>query len=387
MLLDEARALQEELTAIRRDLHRHPELAFKEYRTTEVIAHHLRAHGVEAVPWGGETGLVGILRGDVEGPTIALRADIDGLPIEEANDVDYRSETPGVMHACGHDAHTACLLGAAILLARHRAELPVTVRFIFQAAEETVSGAQPMIAAGVLENPPVAAIFGLHVQTRLRAGTVGVTEGPAMAACDFFTLTLRGKGGHGAFPHLTHDPITAAGAVIQGVQTIVSRQINPVEPAVVSFGSIHGGAACNIIPETVVLQGTVRTTNAETRAAMPERLRAIAAHLAASQGVEVELDYRHCTPMVYNAPDLTAQCRTLFGQLLGPENLLPEPLVMGGEDFACYQEKVPGVFFWLGAGSPDRAPSWHNPNFDIDESCLPVGAACLAQLALEGVGS
>lgn len=197
MLLDEARGLREELVAIRRDLHRHPELGLQEFRTTQVIAHHLRAHGVEAVPWGGDTGIVGILRGAVGGPTIALRADIDALPLVEVNDVPYRSEQPGVMHACGHDAHAACLLGAAMLLARHREEMPVTVRFLFQPAEESLGGAAPMVAAGVLDNPPVSAIFALHVHSRLPVGTAAVVDGPAMAACDAFTITLRGRGGHG----------------------------------------------------------------------------------------------------------------------------------------------------------------------------------------------
>ncbi|HWR08032.1 M20 family metallopeptidase [Sporomusa sp.] len=387
-ILEQATELSEQLIDIRRDLHRNPELSFKEYRTTEYITQILLLAGIEVVPWGGETGVVGLLKGDQPGPVVALRADIDGLPVTEENNCLYQSLQPGVMHACGHDAHTACLLGAALILAGRRASLAGTVKFIFQPAEEINAGAKLMLEQGVLTNPAVDVIFGLHNTPTLPVGQIGCKEGPLMAAVDTTFLTIKGTGGHGAIPHSTRDPITAVAAVIQGLQTIVSRQVDPLAAAVISFGTINGGHAHNVIPDKVELTGTVRTFDAVLRREMPGRMQGLISGIAQAMGTQAEFVYRQDLPAVFNPPGLAAWCRQRLEQVVGTTGVVTPVPSMGGEDFALFQEQIPGVFLWLGVGNPAKGivHQWHNPCFDIDEDALKFGAAALAQLAYDYLG-
>ncbi len=381
--IERATEIQQDIIGFRRKLHKDPELSFKEYRTTEMIRQILVQCGVEVVEWGGETGVVGLLKGALPGPVIALRADIDALPVQEENDCVYRSQNSGVMHACGHDIHTAGLLGAAILLAERRDSLSGTVKFIFQPAEEINAGAKLMLEKGVLDNPAVSVIFGLHNMPGIPCGQVCLKAGGLMAAVDTTFLTINGVGGHGAIPHRTHDPITATAAIIQGLQTVVSRQVDPLDSVVISFGTIHGGDANNVIPEKVELTGTVRTFNPLLQAQMPERMRSVIDGIAAAMQTEAKFIYRKDLPVVFNPPELTEWCRGPLEKVFGPEGVINFPPCMGGEDFACFQEKVPGVFLFLGVGNEAKGivNQWHNPHFDADENSLKYGAAALAQLA------
>ncbi len=384
-MIERATELQQDIIDIRHKLHKDPELSFKEFRTTELIKQTLSSLGIEIVDWGGETGVVGLLKGAIPGPVVALRSDIDALPVQEENDCNYRSQNQGIMHACGHDIHTAGLLGAAMLLAERRDSLAGTVKFIFQPAEEINAGAKFMIEKGVLENPKVSMIFGLHNSPNISSGQVFLKAGGLMAAVDTTFLTVKGVGGHGGIPHLTCDPITATAAIIQGLQTIVSRQVNPLEPAVISFGTIHGGHANNVIPEIVELTGTVRTFNPDLQVQMPEKMRSVINNIATAMRTEAEFVYRKDLPAVVNPPELAEWCRIPLEKVFGPKGLVNTAPSMGGEDFACFQEKVPGVFLFLGVGNAERGivNQWHNPRFDADEDCLRYGAAALAQLAFD----
>lgn len=380
-----AKDLLPDIVQIRRKLHRHPELSFQEYETTRFIWEILTQAGIEVVEWGGETGVVGILRGTQPHPVVALRADIDALPIREENETEYSSQTPGVMHACGHDVHTACLLGAALILAEHRSNLAGTVKFIFQPAEEINAGAKSMVEKGVLSSPDVDVIFGLHNNPNLTVGQIGLKEGPLMAAVDTTFLTVKGEGGHGAIPHKTRDPILAAAAILQGLQSIISRQVDPLDSGVISFGTIHGGDAHNVIPMKVELTGTVRTFNPDLRHQMPEKMGSLIKNMAAAMNTEAEFTYRKELPAVINPAPLAAWCRTSLEQIVNLPDIVQAIPVMGGEDFAIYQEKIPGVFLWLGVGNPAQGivHQWHNPKFDADEEALQYGAGALAQLAYD----
>ncbi len=383
--IERATEIQLDIIGFRRKLHQDPEISFKEYRTTEMIRQILIQSGVEIVEWGGETGVVGLLKGALPGPVVALRADIDALPVQEENDCVYRSRNSGVMHACGHDIHTAGLLGAVILLAERRDRLAGAVKFIFQPAEEINAGAKLMLEKGVLDNPAVSVIFGLHNMPNIPCGQVCLKSGGLMAAVDTTFLTINGVGGHGAIPHRTHDPITGAAAIIQGLQTVVSRQVDPLDSAVISFGTIHGGDANNVIPEKVELTGTVRTFNPTLQAQMPGRMRSVIDGIAAAMQTEAKLVYRKDLPVVFNPPGLTEWCRGPLEKVFGPEGVIDFPPCMGGEDFACFQEQVPGVFLFLGVGNEAKGMvnQWHNPRFDADEDSLKYGAAALAQLAYD----
>ena len=384
-IAESAKEMLPQLIEIRRDLHRHPELSCKEYRTTRLISEHLQKLGIEVIPWGGETGVVGLLRGGEPGPVIGLRADIDALPIQEQNDCEYRSTVDGVMHACGHDAHTAWLLGAAELLAARRHELKGSVKFIFQPAEELAVGAKTMMSKKVLENPRVDVIFGVHNTPNLPAGQVGLKDGPLMANSINIAIAITGKGGHGSAPHKTHDPIMAAAAIIQGLQTIVSRRVDPLEPCVISFGSIHGGQANNVIPEVVELTGTVRTFQPALTDELAVMMRELIDHIAIAHGVETEFVFRQVIPAVINTPDLVAWVRAPLAEIFGEEGVVRPQPVMGAEDFAFFLESVPGAFLFLGVGNTEKGivNQWHNAKFDVDESSLALGAGGLAQIAFD----
>ncbi|HWR37894.1 MAG TPA: M20 family metallopeptidase [Patescibacteria group bacterium] len=384
-MIERAAELQQNIIDIRHTLHKDPEFSFKEYRTTAYIKEVLGNLGIEIIDWGGETGVVGLLKGAKSGAVVALRADIDALPIQEENDCAYRSQNQGIMHACGHDVHTASLLGAAMLLAEKREHLAGMVKFLFQPAEEINAGAKYMLEKNVLVAPTVSVIFGLHNSPNISSGQVCLKTGGLMAAVDTTFLTVKGVGGHGGIPHLTCDPITATAAIIQGLQTIVSRQVNPLEPAVISFGTICGGHANNVIPEKVELTGTVRTFNRELQVQMPEKMRSVINSIAAAMRTEAEFVYRKDLPAVVNPPELVEWCRMPLEKVFGPTGLVDTIPSMGGEDFACFQEKIPGVFLFLGAGNAERGivNQWHNPRFDADDDCLRYGAAALAQLAFD----
>jgi amidohydrolase len=387
-LRDDIEEILPGVVADRRDFHEHPELANQEVRTAGIVAERLRALGVEDVRTGiASTGVTGLIRGTKpgEGRTVLLRADMDALPILEENDVPYRSQTPGVMHACGHDAHTAMLLGVARLLSERRDEFPGTVKLLFQPAEESPpGGAKPMIEAGVLENPKVDAAFGIHVAQELPVGEIRLRPGPAMAAADRFHMVIHGKGGHGARPHDSIDPIVIGAQIVTALQTLVARAVDPTEEAVVTVGTFKAGEAFNVIPDTAELGGTVRTFNAKNRDMLEERIGSLARGIGAAMGGEVDFAYVRGYPATVNDPEMTALVREEAAKVVGEENVKDAPLLMGAEDFSYFLEAVPGAFWFVGSNNPERGLVWghHHPRFDIDEAVLPIGMESMVNVAL-----
>lgn len=375
----------DDLIALRRDFHAHPELAFQEQRTAGIIAQRLRDLGLEVRERVGRTGVVGRLRGRGGGKIVALRADIDGLPIQELNEVDYASRNAGVMHACAHDGHTAILLTVARALARLRAEFDGEVVFLFQPAEETAGGARQMLAEGALGDPKPQALYGLHLWNNLPAGVVGVREGPLFAHTDELRIAIRGSGGHGAMPHQTVDPIVVAAQVVTALQTIVSRETAPLESGVVTIGSIHGGTAFNIVPEVVELRGTVRTFTDELQALMEERIETLIAGLTGAMRASYSFDYQKHCPAVVNDPIATRFARRVAERTFGPGQVVVPQQTMGGDDMSLFLREVPGTYFFVGTARTDGAyvAPHHHARFDIDERALPVGARLLAETALE----
>jgi amidohydrolase len=380
---NESAVLSERLVEIRRDLHRHPELSYEEVRTAGTVASILRELGMEVRERVGGTGVTGLLRGG-EGPVVALRADMDALPVAEQTGLPFASERTGIMHACGHDIHVTCALGAAMLLAAEKDSLRGSVRFLFQPAEEINDGAKAMLADGAMDNPKPDMIFGLHNHPEIPAGKVGVKEGALMASVDTIRITVTGKGGHGALPHRDIDPITASAAVISALQTVVSRNVDPLQPAVVSLGTIHAGTANNVIPDVVEMTGTVRTFNEELRSSMESMIRRVVENTSAALGCKGELAYCYDLPPVMNDPDAAAIGRRAVESVAGAEAVVVPVPSMGGEDFALLRQKAPGCFFWLGVGNPEigAVHPWHSPYFTADESALPIGAGVLAQAAV-----
>jgi amidohydrolase len=369
-------------------LHRHPEPSFGERETAAFVARTLRSLGYEpsrsvGVGPAGDPlhGVVAVLGAGRSGPALAFRADLDALPLTEASGLSYSSERSGMMHACGHDAHAAMLLGAAAALKAQdeREPFPAPVVFIFQPAEEVPpGGALGMIEAGVLEQPPVGAIFGLHQGAR-DVGTFSVVAGPRNAASDTFRVTVTGKGGHAAFPHRTVDSILVACHVVVALQGIVSRQISPRQSAVVTIGVIEGGTKENVIPEVVTLRGTVRTLDVDVREQMPGRIQAVAGGVAAAYGASAEVEYRRGYDVLVNEPEMTALARAAAADVVGKERLLPAEPGMAGEDFGRYLQRVPGCFASIGGGWPSVPPAEragaHSPRFALDPACLPYGVA------------
>jgi amidohydrolase len=373
------------LSALRREFHMYPELSGKEFETTKKIASVLQSVGIEVVDYGLPTGVVGLLQTGRPGPTIALRGDIDALPIQEQNEVEYRSRNAGVMHACGHDVHAAVVLGAALALAGIRDRLTGNVKFLFQPAEEINAGARAMLEAGVMEHPRVDAIFGIHTQPDIPAGKVGVKAGPLMAAVDTVRVVVNGVGGHGALPHRTVDPIVAGAAIVLNLQTVVSRNTSPLESAVVSIGTFQAGTANNVIPDRAEMSGTVRTFNPQMRDTMPAVLGRVVESTAAALGATAKLTYRRELPAVINPKEFAEIAAGAVATACGEEGRVEPVPSMGGEDFALFLERAPGCFLWLGAGNPERniVNQWHHPQFDVDESSLVVGASVLAQCVLD----
>ena len=384
-LKQSADELAPQLVAWRRDIHRHPELGFEERRTSAFVESELRKLDLEVHAGVARTGVVGILRApDSRGPAVLLRADMDALPIQEVPGREYGSTVPGKMHACGHDGHTSMLLGAATLLASRRDQLARDVVFCFQPAEEGAGGAKEMIRAGALELTEVGSAFALHLWSQFPAGTVHVRPGPMMAATDEFTAIIRGKGGHGALPHLAIDPIVAASQAVLALQSLVSRSVDPVEPAVVTVGSLHGGSASNVIPDEVRMEGTLRAFSDEVRQLLRTRAQEVLEGTARAGGCRAEFELRAGFPAVVNDAGAVEQVRETARELFGDESVHEIEPMAASEDFSFFLGKVPGAFVFLGAGNEGRgitAPH-HSPEFDIDESALPRGSALLAGLVL-----
>lgn len=382
--LAEAAALRDELSTVRRDLHMHPEPGFQEFRTARIVAERLGALGYEVQSGVGKTGVVGLLQGGQPGErTVLLRFDMDALPIQEENDVPYRSTVPGMMHACGHDAHVAIGIGVATLLAQHREQLPGTVKLMFQPAEEGLGGAMAMINDGLLEHPRPDVALGLHVASNYDVGSAVVREGPLLASADHFVIVVRGQGGHGAHPDQTVDAVLVAAQLIVALQTIVARSLNPLEPGVVTVGAVHAGEAHNVIAETAELRGTIRSFSHEARALLHRRLREVAAGVAATFGATIEVTIHCGVDPTINAPAPTAVMRRAAAAVLGAEKIDTGFQTTGGEDFSAVLERVPGHFMMLGARSDARTGfPHHSPHFDIDEACLPLGVAILCDAAL-----
>jgi hippurate hydrolase len=380
------RAWQAELSAIRRTLHATPELGFEEHATAELVARQLHAYGVDEVHRGlGKTGLVGVIRGERHGSgrTIGLRADMDALPLAEENEFAHRSTVPGRMHACGHDGHTAMLLGAARWLARTR-RFDGTVHLIFQPGEEGYAGARAMIQDGLFERFPCDAVYAMHNWPGLPTGTIAVKPGPMMAAADRVTITIEGKGGHGAHAYLAIDPVVVAAHVITAAQTIVSRNVGPLDSAVVSLCSIQAGhpQAMSVIPREAVVTGTVRSFRAQTQDMIEARLTQLAEQVAAGFGARARVEYERMYPATVNS-----RAEALFGaevaeELVGAERTIRdlEPS-MGAEDFAFMLEKRPGAYFRIGQGGAESGCFLHNPRYDFNDEILPLGAALFVRLA------
>jgi amidohydrolase len=421
-----AYALASQLTAWRRDLHRHPETAFQEERTAGVVADHLIRLGLEVQTGVGQTGVVGILEGAQAGPTAMLRFDMDALPLREETGLPFASQVPGNMHACGHDGHTAIGLGVATLLAGQQGQLAGRVKFVFQPAEEIAQGARAMIGDGALANPAPEVMFGLHLWSQIPLGQAVVKAGPLWASSDRFALEIVGRGSHGAMPHQGIDAIAVAAYAVAQLQTIVSRDRDPLQPAVLSIGTIRGGDAFNILAERVQMSGTLRTFDLATRARILERMDALLAGVCAAHGASYQLTWRDFTPPVVNDAAATEHLRAAAAAVLGEAAVAGGPMMMVAEDVSEFLDRTPGSFFVLGAmpqrrarsetgpsneewarseignhpgpwlaGSEDRrgtgpseeaerrAEPHHSPRFDIDERALPLGAAILTQATFE----
>lgn len=399
-----AAKLDAQVVAWRRDIHEHPELGNRETRTAALVAAELKRLGLEVQTGVGHTGVVGVLRGGKPGPVVALRADMDALPVTEELRVpfaskvraQYNGQEVGVMHACGHDAHVAMLLGAANLLASMKAELPGTVKFIFQPAEEgpppgEEGGAKLLVQQGVLDNPRVDAVFGLHINAQTEVGQLRYRAGGMMASADVFQIKVKGKSAHGAYPWLAVDPVVAAAQIIVGLQSIVSREVPLTEDAaVVTVGMVHGGVRNNIIPEQVELQGTLRALNPTTRAQLARSVQRVATNVAEAAGATAEVEVRPAAPLTYNDPALTTRMLPTLRRVAGISNVSEMRAVTGAEDFGCYQEKVPGLFLYLGGMAPGDDPArtapHHTAGFYVDDSGLGLGMRTLAQLALDYLG-
>ena len=375
---EQAEALREYVITARRHIHEHPELSFSEEQTARFVADELRSMGYEPEERVGGYGVRAVLRGGRTGRTIALRADMDALPIVEDNDLPYRSRNRGAMHACGHDAHTAMLLAAAKALKPKQQELSGNVVFLFQPAEELPpGGALEMIAAGAMQNPAVDAVFGLHQSAAIDAGKMAVASGPRSASSDTFRITVIGRGGHAAMPHQSVDPIAVAGVLIIALQQLVSRQLPPVQPAVVTIGLIQGGTKENIIPDEVMLAGTVRTLDARVRDDIPRRMEAMVKGISEGHGARYNFEYHLGYPVLVNEPRMTELARRAAGRVVGAENVLSGGPGMAAEDFAYCLQQAPGAFGSVGVGTPGAGerPSSHSPRFMLDEAGLPIGVA------------
>lgn len=400
-ITQKATSLESKVITWRRDFHQNPELGNREFKTAEKIAAHLRSLGIEVQTGVAKTGVVGILKGGKPGPVVALRADIDALPIKERVNIPFASKAMGeyngkivpVMHACGHDTHTAILMGTAEILASIKSELKGTVKFIFQPAEEgppegEEGGAKLMVKEGVLENPKVDVVFGLHINAQTEVGKIKYRPKGTMAASDLYTIKINGKQTHGAYPWLGIDPITTAAQIIMGIQTIVSRNLNITESAaVISVGQINAGVRSNVIPEELTMTGTIRSLDSKAQDMMHSRLKKVVSSIAESAGATAEIKITNQTLITYNDPLLTEKMVPTLEITAGKDNVSITPAVTGAEDFSYFQEKIPGLYFFLG-GAPKGKPieetaPHHTPDFYIDESSFVLGMKALSNLTID----
>lgn len=385
----EAVTIKEELVSIRRKLHEYPELGMEEFETSKFIKEFLKSEGIEFKEYA-TTGVCGIIKGtkesNIEGKTIALRADMDGLPLEDKKNCSYSSKVKGKMHACGHDAHTSILLGAAKILNKNKKLFNGNIKLIFEPAEETIGGSKIMIEEGILENPKVDAIVGLHVEEGLECGKIMVKEGYVNAASNPFKIKIIGSGGHGAYPHLTVDPILTTSHLVIALQSIISREINTLNPTVITVGAINGGTAQNIIPEEVEIKGIIRTLNKDDRAFAVKRVEEITKSITETFRAKAEIYIEESYPNLYNNKSMVKILKNISNNVIKNENLLEqEHSKLGVESFAYFAEKVPGVFYFLGSGNKKKniTHQAHGNLFDIDEECLPIGVAFQCEIAIE----
>jgi amidohydrolase len=397
----QAKEEESKIIAWRRHLHQYPELSNREFKTAAMVAEHLKSLGIEVQTGVAHTGVVGLLKTGKPGPVIALRADMDALPVTERNSLPFASkekatfndQETGVMHACGHDSHVAILMGVAEILAKNKSELKGTIKFIFQPAEEGApkgeeGGAGLMVKEGVLTNPNVEVIFGMHIQGVRTLGQVAYKPAGMMASSDWFTIKVHGKQSHGAAPWLGIDPIVVSAQIINGLQTIISRQTDLTkEPAVISVGTIHSGIRQNIIPEYVEMSGTIRTFDATMQRDIQERMKRTVTNIAESAGATAEIEITNMTPVTYNDPALTEKMVSSLVKAAGEKNVIRIQAVTGAEDFAFYQQKVPGFFFFVGACPPEtdpaNAPSHHTPDFMMDERGMITGLKSMLNVTLD----
>ncbi|POR49979.1 M20 aminoacylase family protein [Bosea psychrotolerans] len=376
--LPQIEAFKDDLVAIRRDIHAHPEIGFEEVRTSGIVAEKLASWGIEVHPGVGKTGVVGILQGKGgPGRRIGLRADMDALPMDETTNLPFRSTIPGRFHGCGHDGHTTMLLGAARYLSENR-DFTGTAVFVFQPAEEGLGGARAMLADKLFERFPCDEIYGLHNAPNLDPGQIAVFPGPAMAGADFFDIKITGRGSHGAMPHVGRDPVIVAISLAAALQTIVSRNADPREAAVLSITQIHAGSAYNVIPEEAALAGTIRTFSPDIAKLIRERMREIAAGMALTFGVQIDVDIRDIFDVLVNHGPQAEAAAKVAAEIVGADNVLTEVKpIMGSEDFADMLRAVPGAYCWVGHAGTVPV---HNPSFILDDGILPVGASLLARL-------
>jgi amidohydrolase len=386
-----AEALRGRLVETRRDIHMHPELSNREERTARVVAERLRALGLTDVKTGvGKHGVTALLVGGKPGPVVAVRADMDALPIQETNDVPYKSQNPGVKHACGHDVHTTVELGVAEVLSKMKDEVRGTVKFIFQPAEEGApageeGGAKLMIKEGAFDNPRPQAVFGLHTEPNLQAGQIGYHSGPAMASADTFYITVKGKSSHGAQPHVGVDAVVVAAQCVLALQNIRSRRIDPLEPLVITVGTIAGGSRFNFFAGEVKMTGTMRTFNYQVRERSIAMMRETLTNVGEAYGATVELELGDGNAVTYNEPALVEETLPTIRRVVGAGNTLAIKPFMPAEDFSAYQKLAPGFFYFLGVGNRERGitAGWHTPNYDVDEESLVVGVKVMSNVLLD----
>jgi amidohydrolase len=376
--------------ADRRHFHEHPELGYEEFETAKIVAERLAAIGLEDIRTGiAVTGVTGLIRGTAPSigkeSVVLLRADMDALPIHEENEVEYRSKNDGKMHACGHDAHTAMLLGIARTLNDRKHEFSGTVKVLFQPAEEGGGGARVMIEEGVLEDPVVDYVYGMHMAQDVPLGKIELRGGPVMAAADRFQVTIQGKGGHGAQPHLCVDPISVGAQIVTALQTIVSREVDPTEQAVVTVGAFLAGQASNVIPDTAELRGTLRSFNPDVRKQIADRVEGIVEGVATTMGATVDYTHQPGYPPTVNDPEIAEMVRGIAREVVGEEQVSEGPLHMGAEDFSYFLERKPGCFYFVGSRNEARGLIWghHHPKFDIDEASMAHGMEIMVRTVLK----
>ncbi|HOP95174.1 MAG TPA: M20 family metallopeptidase [Dictyoglomaceae bacterium] len=386
-LKEEIQEIMEEVIEIRRDIHKYPELGFQEYKTSDKITRYLKNLGID-VKRMAKTGVVGILKGKEEGKTILLRADMDALPIQELNNVPYKSQNDGVMHACGHDGHTAILLGTAKILAKHKDELKGNVKFVFQPAEELPpGGAELMIKEGVLENPYVDKVYALHLWNLIPTGKISVRKGTFCAQADAFTIKVKGKGGHGSAPNKTVDPIIISTQIVQALQAVPSREIDPLTPFVLSVCKIQSGDTFNVIPEEAEIQGTVRSFDQNLAKKVSKRVKTIAKNISEAFLGEAEVDYQFGYPPVKNDGKEVKLVKEIAKEVIGEENIEDLGPSMGGEDFSYFLEKRPGAMFWLGSSNEEKGLTHpnHSAFFDFDEESMAIGIEIFAKIVMKNL--